>query len=142
VSLGRRAARREALFLLYQQDLMELQPERALARAEQGGQEVDAYTRRLVLGVNDHRAAIDALVERHLRDWSVARLAAVERSILRLAVFEVVYVEDVPAEVAIDEAVELAKRYASNEAATLVNGVLGAVHTDPAAGEGYTLDQR
>ena len=94
---------------------------------------MDAYTRRLVLGVNDHRGDIDALLERHLRDWSVARLATVERSILRLAVFEVVYAEDVPAEVAIDEAVELAKRYASNEAATLVNGVLGAVHADPAA---------
>lgn len=118
------------MFVLYQQDLMGLDAERALARAEEGGQEHDPYTRRLVLGVNDHREELDRRLESHLRDWSMSRLALVERNIMRLAAFELIYVADVPDAVAIDEAVELAKRFASDEGAGLVHGVLGALQPD------------
>jgi transcription antitermination protein NusB len=134
VSVGRRKARREALFLLYQQDLMELDPDRAIQRLEQIGEDVDPYTRRLVHGIYDHRVEIDELIGAKLRDWSLSRLAAIERSILRLGVFELRWVEEVPAAVAIDEAVELAKRFASNEGAALVHGVLGAVQGRPEGG--------
>ncbi len=109
---------------------MGLSPGEALERAEKSETPVEAYTRRLVLGVGEHREEIDALLTRHLQDWSLERLAPVERSVLRTAVFEMLHVEDVPPPVAIDEAVELAKRFSSDEAGALVNGVLGGVARD------------
>jgi N utilization substance protein B len=127
VADGRRAARRAAAFTLYQQDLMGLTAEAALLRAQQVGPAAAPYTRRLVLGVSERGEEIDDLLSRHLTGWTLGRLAPLERSILRLAVFEMLAVEDVPAAVAIDEAVELAKRFASLEAGALVNGVLAAV---------------
>jgi N utilization substance protein B len=132
VADGRRAARRAAAFTLYQQDLMGLTAEAALLRGEQARPAVAPYTRRLVLGVSERGPQIDDLLTRHLKDWTLGRLAPLERSILRLAVFEMLAVEDVPAAVAIDEAVELAKRFASLEAGALVNGVLAAVAAEVA----------
>jgi transcription antitermination protein NusB len=133
VADGRRAARRAAAFALYQQDLMGLTPEAALLRGERAGQAFAPYTRRLVLGANERGPQIDDLLARHLKAWTLGRLAPLERSILRLAVFEMLAVEDVPPAVAIDEAVELAKRFASLEAGALVNGVLAAVAAELAA---------
>jgi N utilization substance protein B len=127
VADGRRAARRAAAFTLYQQDLMGLSADVALRRGEQTGPATTPYTRRLVLGVSERGPQIDEMLGRHLKGWTLERLAPLERSIVRLAVFEMLAVEDVPAPVAIDEAVELAKRFASLEAAALVNGVLAAV---------------
>jgi len=115
------------LFLLYQQDLLDLSAVAPLERAEQAGAVIDPYTRRLVCGVAERQAEIDGLVGAHLRGWTLDRLGTLERSLLRIAVFEILSVEDVPAAVAIDEAVELAKRYASDEGAGLLNGVLGAL---------------
>lgn len=124
---GRRAARRAAAFTLYQQDLMGLTADTAMRRGEQVGPALAPYSRRLILGVDEHGAQIDDLLSRNLKGWTLDRLAPLERSILRLAVFEMLAVEDVPPAVAIDEAVELAKRFASQEAGVLVNGVLAAV---------------
>ena len=133
---GRRAARRAAAFTLYQQDLMGLTADAALQRSEQAGPAPAPYTRRLVLGVAERGLQIDEFLGRHLKAWTLERLAPLERSILRLAVFEMLAVEDVPTVVAIDEAVELAKRFASIEAATLVNGVLAAVAAEIATDRG------
>lgn len=126
---GRRTARREAVFILYQGDLLGIGPRAALERAE-GERRADAYTRRLVLGVDEHLSEIDALVRRHLTGWLLERLAPLERNILRIGAFELTWIADVPAAVALDEAVELSKRFASDEAAALVNGVLGAVQRE------------
>jgi transcription antitermination protein NusB len=128
--VGRRRARRAALFLLYQQDLMGITADAAVERARQAGEEVDPYTLRLVLGVEERREELDEAISRSLQSWTIGRLAPLERNILRLGLYEVRFVEEVPREVAINESVELAKTFASNEAASLVNGALGA-----AAGE-------
>ena len=122
---GRRSARRQAVFVLYQQDLLELTPEEALARA--GSSEVDEYTARLVRGVGEHRSEIDDLLGRHVEGWTLQRLGVLERAILRLAAYELLWEQEVPAAVVIDEAVESAKRFCSDEAGSLVNGVLGGV---------------
>jgi transcription antitermination protein NusB len=118
---------------------MDLSARDVLKRAERDGTVVDTYTRLLVLGVEDRLPELDRLMAKHLQGWSVERLAALERNILRMALFEMGLRhtgenagnrEDepvVPPEVAIDQAVELAKRYCSDEAGALVNGVLGAV---------------
>lgn len=122
---GRRSARRQAVFVLYQQDLLKLTPEAALQRLQ--ATEVDEYALVLVMGVARERSKIDAILQEHVSGWSVDRLGVLERSILRLAAFELLWRPDVPAAVAIDEAVALTKRFCSDEAGALVNGVLGSL---------------
>jgi N utilization substance protein B len=125
MTTGRRNARRQAVFVLYQQDLLRLTPESAIGRRQQG--ELDDYALTLVIGVMRELPAIDAILKDHISRWTVDRLGVLERAILRLAVYELLHGRDVPQAVAIDEAVELAKRFCSDEAGALVNGVLGAV---------------
>jgi transcription antitermination protein NusB len=122
---GRRSARRQAVFVLYQQDLLELTPEEALRRG--GGSVVDEYTAKLVRGVGDHRSEIDTVLDRHVEGWALQRLGVLERAILRVAGYELLWEPEVPAAVVIDEAVESAKRFCSDEAGSLVNGVLGSL---------------
>lgn len=128
MTTGRRKARREAVFALYQRDLMErerVEPEGgAPADPDEG---TDPYEQRLIEGVLEHRVAIDAELAAHLEGWTLDRLAPLERNILRVGLFEVKWVADTPAAVAIAEAVTLARRYCSDEAGRLVNGVLGSL---------------
>jgi N utilization substance protein B len=117
---GRRAARRTALFLLYQWDLTG-QPLAALYEGE-----IDGFSRELADGVAGEADELDRIIDDASDAWSVERLGVLERNVLRIGVFELVH-GTVPVEVAISEAVALAKRYASDEAGKLVNGVLGRV---------------
>lgn len=117
---GRRAARRTALFLLYQWDLTG-QPLAALYEGE-----IDAFSRELAEGVAGEAEELDRTIDAASDSWTSDRLGVLERNVLRIGVFELVH-DTVPVEVAISEAVNLAKRYASDEAAKLVNGVLGGV---------------
>lgn len=125
MSAGRRSARRQAAFLLYQQDLLERDWRDTSGRAV--NLETDAYSRSLVSGVTKELVTIDGILSQHLSGWSLERLGTLERAILRLATYELLYEPDVPEAVAINEAVELAKRFCSDEAAGLVNGVLGSL---------------
>lgn len=122
---GRRAARRTALFLLYQWDLTR-QP---LASLYEG--EVDPFARELAEAVIERAEELDREITESADDWSADRLGALERNILRIGVYELAG-DDVPVEVAINEAVELTKRYASDEAARLVNGILGRIAREKA----------
>ncbi len=117
---SRKAARRTALFLLYQWDLTG-QP---LASLYDG--EADEWAYELAEAVAAHAEELDARIDAASDAWAASRLGAVERSILRIGVLELETVS-VPKEVAINEAVELAKRYASDDAARLVNGILGRI---------------
>lgn len=118
--LGRRQARRQALFLLYQWDLTG-QP---LASLYEG--EPDEFARVLATSVSTAAPALDARVTAVSDGWPADRLGTLERNILRIGVFELEE-ESVPKDVAINEAVVLAKRYASEDAARLVNGILGRI---------------
>ena len=119
-STGRRAARRQALFLLYQWDLTGQQ----LASLFEG--EPDPFARSLAEAVAVRAEALDRRVSDVSDDWPAERMGTLERNILRIGVYEL---EEgtVPHEVAINEAVLLAKRYASEDAARLVNGILGRI---------------
>jgi len=121
--IGRRQARRQALFLLYQWDLTE-QP---LASLFDG--EPDEFAVALAEAVSSAAVALDERISGASDGWPADRLGALERNILRIGVHEL-EVETVPAEVAINEAVLLAKRYATEDAAKLVNGILGRIHRD------------
>jgi transcription antitermination protein NusB len=116
--------RRAAVVALYQADVTG-RPAPALLEPR-----ATAFTRELVDGVVAERDELDALIERHASGWSLDRIAPVERSILRVALHELRSRPDVPAEVAIDEAVETAKELCSAEAPAFVNGVLGAVQRE------------
>src|SRR4029077_2576445 len=117
---GRRASRRTALFLLYQWDVTG-QP---LASLYEG--EVDPFARETAEAVAAEAADYDRRITEASEGWTADRLGAIERNILRIALHELDG-EEVPDEVAIDEAVTLAKRYATDDAARLVNGILGRI---------------
>ena len=123
---GRRAARRTALFLLYQWDLTK-QP---LASLYEG--EADEFARETAAAVSAHAEELDRTITDAAEGWTADRLGAVERNILRIAVHEL-RGDEVPDEVAIDEAVTLAKRYATDDAGRLVNGILGRIHREKVA---------
>lgn len=87
------------------------------------------FARMLVLGVCRRKSELDLLIRKASKHWRLERMAIVDRSILRLAVFELRYVADVPPKVAIDEAVELAKRFGTRESGAFINGVLDQIYT-------------
>jgi transcription antitermination protein NusB len=123
---GRRAARRTALFLLYQWDLTR----EPLASLYEG--EVDAFAKELAEAVIANAEELDRQINESSEEWSSDRLGTLERNILRIGVYELEH-DDVPVEVAINEAVELAKRYATDDAARLVNGILGRIAREKTA---------
>lgn len=124
--MSRRAARRTALFLLYQWDVTH-QP---LASLYEG--DVDEWARATAEHVADEAPELDRRITEAAEGWTADRLGAIERNILRIAVHELSG-EEVPDEVAIDEAVTLAKRYATDDAARLVNGILGRIQREKVA---------
>lgn len=81
----------------------------------------------LIQGVLEHRAEIDAVIVKHARNWSLERMAAVDRNILRLAVFEMLHREDIPPVVSINEAVDIAKKFSTHDSGKFVNGILDKV---------------
>ncbi|TMJ94572.1 MAG: transcription antitermination factor NusB [Actinobacteria bacterium] len=117
---GRRAARRMALTLLYQWDVTG----KPLGSLYEG--EIDPFARELADGVAEQADDLDRRISENTIDWTADRLGALERNILRIGLYELDR-GDVPVEVAIDEAVSLAKRFASEDAGRLVNGVLGRI---------------
>ena len=123
---GRRAARRTALILLYQWDVTGQE----LASLYEG--EVDDYARSLAERVVERHEELDRRITEAADEWTADRLGALERNILRLALLELDRGE-VPLEVAIDEAVSLAKRYSSEDAGRLVNGILGRIAKEKTA---------
>jgi N utilization substance protein B len=126
VTLSRRASRRTAFFLLYQWDVTG-QP---LASLYEG--EVDEFARETAEAVAARADDLDSRITTAAEGWTADRLGTVERNILRLATYEL-DLGEVPVEVVIDEAVTLAKRYATEEAGRLVNGILGRIVRERAA---------
>jgi N utilization substance protein B len=123
---SRKEARRAAVFVLYRWDVTGGPLEAAYQDAD------DPFTRELVEAVAARSAELDARIDEVSEGWPADRLGAVERNVLRIGVHELER-GDVPAEVAIDEAVRLAKRYGSEEAGRLVNGILGRIAREKAA---------
>ena len=87
-------------------------------------EEVKTFTRQIIDGVSTNVREIDQLVESHSTHWKVSRMASVDRNILRMAVFELLYCQDIPASVTINEAIEIAKKYGTEESGAFVNGIL------------------
>lgn len=134
----RRRAREFALQILYQLDVQELSHDQAIAlfwknfaaTAEAEGAsvqdlgEIQPFAEKLVRGVREHLGELDAQIQGASKNWRLERMARVDRNLIRLALYELKYVEDVPAKVAINEAIEIAKRYGTHESSAFVNGIL------------------
>ena len=121
---SRRTARKNAFFVLYQSDVTGRPVEEILNRWRSYRGEVDVYMARLVRGVEEHKEDLDARIGDAAVGWTVGRMSAIDRNILRLALYEMLHVEDVPPEVAVNEGTELAKGFSSEEAPQFVGGVL------------------
>lgn len=121
---GRHAARERALHLLYEAECKGAPPHEV---AEGLPVSPDEFTSALVDGVTLHGAELDAVIAEHARGWRLDRMPALDRAVLRLGAFELLYQPDVPTAVVIDEAVELAKQYSTDDSGRYVNGVLAAL---------------
>ena len=125
---ARTKARKRAVDVLYEADLRGADPVELLReRVADPSPPVPDHAVRLVEGVAAHAGRIDELIERHARGWSLERLPDVDRAILRMAVFELLWADDVPDAVVIDEAVELARTLSTDDSPAYVNGVLGGI---------------
>lgn len=130
---GRHQARKRAVDLLFEAEARGLSPveivevRTALTEAKQDVAALNPYTETVARGVGEHTAHIDDLISSHLQGWTLDRLPAVDRAILRVAVWELLHAEDVPEPVAVDEAVQLAKELSTDESPSFINGVLGQV---------------
>ena len=128
---GRRLARSQALQLLFQAEvnsrsiLAVLDDDFALSQGP-----LDDYARRLALGVDERRPDLDAVLSMRSTGWSLSRMNGVDRNLLRMALYEMLFVDEVDQAVAIDECVELAKAFGTDESPHFVNGVLGRVADD------------
>lgn len=130
---GRHQARKRAVDLLFESEARGLTPAQgaelrtALAAEQPDVAPLHPYTVTVADGVTAHSAHIDDLITSHLQGWKLERLPAVDRAILRVAIWELLHAEDVPEPVAVDEAVKLAKELSTDDSPGFVNGVLGQV---------------
>lgn len=130
---ARSKARKRALDILFQSDVrgddlgVVLAAEARRAASEPAREASWLYAREIVDGVLDNRDAIDEQIATFAKDWTLARMPAVDRAVLRIGVWEILYNDEVPAAVAIDEAVELAKEFSTDESGAFVHGVLGRI---------------
>ena len=126
----RRKAREAALKVLYEVDLVGHSPERALEQLVIEGdlpQEAAEFSRELVLGVMRNKPAIDEVIRRYATSWPLEQISPIDRNVLQVAIFEILFNNKVPVKAAINEAVELAKTFGSDNSPKFVNGVLGTV---------------
>ena len=134
---SRRDARRIAIDILYQADVTDSDPTVVLTDWIDAGRSVSPFSAELVQGVEEHLPEIDLLLEEHTEGWTVARMAALDRTILRVAVHELRHRPDIPPSVAISEAVETATDLSGEGAPRFVNGILGKIASEmrPTAAE-------
>ncbi|MCY9223427.1 transcription antitermination factor NusB, partial [Bacillus licheniformis] len=124
-----RTAREKALQSLFQIDVSDIEPNEAMQHALDG-QESDAFFEQLVYGVLENKEKIDEMIKRHLVNWKLDRLANVDRAILRLSAYEMIFLDDIPVNVSMNEAIELAKQFGDDKSAKFVNGVLSNIKSD------------
>lgn len=137
---GRREAREQALLLLYEAEIRSLGAEAMVADVVV---EPDEYTAEVLAGVEANRERLDQLLGERTGDWPIHRLGAIDRAVLRLAVWELTERPDIPTAVVLNEAVELAKTYGTDDSGSFVNGVLATLADDVRSdGTGHGSAQR
>jgi len=129
--MKRRKAREHALQILFQLDIRKEKPSAAVLRhfwAEyQPDDEVKAFAEEIVKGTHKHLTEINKLIHESAKNWSLDRMAVVDRNVLRMAVYEILYRMDIPTSVTINEAIEVARKFGTDDSGSFVNGILDSV---------------
>ncbi|NIK12410.1 transcription antitermination factor NusB [Alkalibacillus sp. S2W] len=120
--MSRKHSREKAFQVLFQIDINEEVKEENLMKVMD--EDVSPFASQIIKGVIDHKDEIDTIIDGYLENWSFSRIGAVEKALLRIAIYEMKYVEETPYKVAVNEAVELAKRFHDDQSGKFVNGVL------------------
>ena len=132
--MARKTARQVAMQLIYQYELggdgISCTIEESMDKPELDAEDM-LYIENMLEGTNDKQEELDDIVTKYAVGWKIERIAKVDLSILRLAIYEMLYREDIPESVSINEAVELAHTYSTPEAASFINGILGSVSRAP-----------
>ena len=126
--MNRHEAREKAFQILFQIDMNDIDPQSAMENILDS-YEIDPFLNHLVQGVVKNKPSIDQTIANHMEKWSIHRIASVEKTIMRIATYEMMFLEDIPPGVSINEAVELAKIYGDAESGKFVNGVLSKIIT-------------
>lgn len=126
----RRKARELAVQILYQMEMKGAEPREVLGlfwKGQEANEESVKFSTDLVEGIYRNRVEIDQLIERHSLHWKMVRMTVVDRNILRLGVYELLYLHDVPTSVALNEAIEIAKKFGTEDSGSFINGILDNV---------------
>jgi N utilization substance protein B len=137
---NRTKSREYALQMLYQMDIRHATDPRQIAEGfwqgnEPTTQDIKIFANELFTGTMQHLQEIDTLIGQHADNWELGRMAVIDRNILRLGVFELRHVAEVPSKVCINEAIELAKRFGDEDSGKFINGILDAIHKKTNAGQ-------
>lgn len=125
--MNRRLARLRAIQTLYQVDLIGANWEEALRHTVEPGEVASEFLFEIIEGTLKHQEEIDECIERNVTNWKMERIGNVDRAVLRLATYEMLFAEDIPLHVSVNEAVELAKAFGGEESSKFVNGVLSKI---------------
>ncbi len=128
--MTRKEAREQAFILIFEKNFNQYDVDELISLAKESRdflEDGDGYVVSAVAGTFDNIEKIDELISKNLTGWTISRISKVSLSLLRLAVFEILYIDDIPTAVSIDEAVELCKKYSTKDDASFVNGVLGTI---------------
>ena len=132
--MGRRRRSREfALQVLYQLEIAKQDAIKVVAQFQEHfikGAERDDFLERLVLGVSKHRQEIDRLIEQYSENWRLDRMNIIDRNILRMAAFELLYCKEIPPKVTLNEAIDLGKRYGTDDSGAFINGILDRIQNE------------
>lgn len=129
----RRRSRESALQVLYQLNITKQDATTALTRFQEhflSDGETDDLLKRLVLGVLEHFPQLDRLIEQYSENWRLDRINMIDRNILRMALFELLYCEEIPPKVTINEAIDLGKRFGSEDSGSFINGILDRIQNE------------
>ena len=132
--MGRRRRSRElALQVLYQLDITKKDAHQALAQLRENfitKEDDHEFTERIVLGVIEHCLEMDRLIEKYSEHWQLGRMMIIDLNILRMAIFELLYCKEIPPKVSLNEAIDLGKRYGSEESGSFINGILDRIQNE------------
>ncbi len=132
-SISRRKSREFALQVLYQLNITHRDANKTLAQFLDhfsGSEKRDDFMERLVLGVLEHCKEIDRLIEKYSENWRLDRMTIIDRAILRMAAFELLYCGEIPPKVTLNEAIELGKRFGSGDSGSFINGILDRIQKE------------
>ncbi len=125
--LKRREAREKALFYLYQSDLLDIDIDELIQMDLKNKKNIDQFTLKLVKGVKNNFENLNEIINLHSSNWQIDRMSILDRNMLRIALYEIMFEQEIPLKVTINEAIEISKKYGTNESGKFVNGILGKV---------------